>query len=199
MLFPRVADAARDSACVVLVPVRAWPEPAVYVGTSTEDTPMQRRSILLSSLPLIAGLVLVAGMASSPTEAEAAKRQCGFVTANEGVVPESQGIFMAFITQIDGKSTKTGNRQRVDAGTHTLTISEQIPAQYLAASEIVEIKRMKRHEDAKAYKKFEVTVEADTTLRIGVRLLRDKLDNDSIAANAYWEPVVWETVPSKCG
>lgn len=159
---------------------------------------MQRRSTLLSTLPLIAGLVLVAGTTSSPGTALAAKTPCGYVSANEGVVPESQGIFTAFITQIDGKSTMTGNRQRVTAGTHTLTISEQIPAQFLSASQIVEIKRMKKREDAKAYKKFEVTVEPGTTLRIGVRLLTDKLDNDSIKANAYWEPVVWETVETTC-
>ena len=159
---------------------------------------MQRRSIFLSTLPFLAGLVLVASVTTSPGTALAAKTACGYVTANEGVVPESQGIFAAFITQIDGKSTKTGNRQRVDAGTHTLTISEQIPAQYLSASQIIEIKRMKKREDAKAYKKFDVTVEPGTTLRIGVRLLPDKLDNASIEANAYWEPVVWETVETTC-
>ena len=65
-------------------------------------------------------------------------------------------------------------------------------------TQIVEINRMKRREDAKAYKTFEVNVEPGATLRVGVRLLRDKLDTDSINANAYWEPVVWETVPGKC-
>ena len=159
---------------------------------------MQRRMTFLSTLPFIAGLTLVACATSSPGTASAAKSQCGYVSANEGVVPESQGIYQAFITQIDGKSTVSGNRQRVTAGTHTLTISEQIPAQYLGASEIVEIMRMKKREDAKAYKKFEITVEPNTTARIGIRLLRDKLDTPSIEANAYWEPVVWETVPTSC-
>ncbi|WP_146909045.1 hypothetical protein [Arenimonas daejeonensis] len=159
---------------------------------------MQRRSIFLSTLPFIAGLVLVAGASTSPGTASAAKGECGYVTASEGIPPESEGIYPAFITQIDGKSTGVGRRERVSAGTHTLTISEQIPPQDLSKTEIVEIKQMKRREDARAYKKLEVNVEPGTTLRIGVRLLRDRLDIDSIKANEYWEPVVWETVPTSC-
>ena len=118
-----------------------------------------------------------------------------------GSYSNPQGKQRKFIPKIHrkyGKSTVSGNRQRVDAGTHTLTISEQVPAQYLSASQIVEIKRMKKREDAKAYQKFDVTVEPGTTLRIGVRLVRDKLDNAIIEANQDWEPVVWETVQGKC-
>lgn len=159
---------------------------------------MQRRSTLLATLSIVASLSLAACATSSPGTATAAKTQCGYVTTSQGVLPEAQGIFAGDITRIDGKSTVRGNRQRVDAGTHTLTVAEYIPSRFLSATQIVEINRMKRREDAKAYKTFDVTVEPGATLRVGVRLLRDKLDTDSINANAYWEPVVWETVPGKC-
>lgn len=177
---------------------------------------MQRRTATLSFISLTVGLALAScatagsdasadpaatpapAAAPAPAPAASGRHQCGHVTADEGVVPESQGVYQAFITQIDGKSTTTATRHRVDAGTHTLTISEQIPPEHLSATEIVNITKMKRREDAKAYKKFEVTVEPGMTHRIGVRINRDKLDNASIEANAYWEPVVWETVPAKC-
>lgn len=201
MLLPRVpVDVARGSVCVGLGPFPRMAESLLSPEGihPSEDTPMQRRSIFLSTLPFIAGLALVAYATTSPGTASAAKQQCGYVTAKEGSPPESEGIYPAFITQIDGKSTGTRNRERVDAGTHTLTISEQIPPNDLSKTEIVEIKQMKRREDARAYKKLEVNVEPGTTLRIGVRLLRDKLDIDSIKANEYWEPVVWETLQTDC-
>ena len=33
---------------------------------------------------------------------------------------------------------------------------------------------------------------------IGARLLRDRLDAQSIRDNAYWEPVVWEERAEPC-
>ena len=159
---------------------------------------MQRRSTLLATVPFIASLALVACATSTPGTAATAKTQCGFVTDSQGVLPEAEGIFGVDITRIDGKSTTQANRHKLDAGTHTLTVAEYIPGRYLSATQIVDINRMKKREDAKAYKTFEVTVVPGTTLRIGARVLRDKLDNASIDANAYWEPVVWETVPSGC-
>jgi len=140
-----------------------------------------------------------AAPAAAPAVAPvAAPAGCGFVAASEGVIPESEGIYRVTVTQVDGKSATSTRRHRVDAGTVTLTVSERIPFHSLSGSEIHEIKRMKRRGDANAYQTLQLDVEPGMTYRIGARLHRDRLDTASIEANEYWEPVVWETVPTKC-
>jgi hypothetical protein len=57
---------------------------------------------------------------------------------------------------------------------------------------------MKRRELARAYKALIVDVQPDTRYSIGARLLTDKLDNESIRNNEYWEPVVWTQRPESC-
>ena len=57
---------------------------------------------------------------------------------------------------------------------------------------------MQRRERARAYKPLVVDVQPGTTYKIGARLLRDRLDADSIRAKAYWEPVVWAVDPDAC-
>ena len=42
------------------------------------------------------------------------------------------------------------------------------------------------------------TLARDVVGSIGARLLRDRLDTQSLRENAYWEPVVWEEVPEIC-
>lgn len=127
-------------------------------------------------------------------------RGCGYVTTAMGVVPESQGIFQAFITQIDGHSTPLSGRSRyqLPAGRHVLTIAEVIKPSRLNNSQQLQIAKMKRNLDARAYKAFVVDVRPNTSYRIGTRLLRAKLDVESIRNNGYWEPVVWSSVPEKC-
>ena len=51
---------------------------------------------------------------------------------------------------------------------------------------------------AQSYKTLVIDVKPNTSYLIGVRLLEDKLDNDSIRRNAYWEPVMWETRAQAC-
>lgn len=41
-------------------------------------------------------------------------------------------------------------------------------------------------------------VQPGTSYRIGARLIRAKLDTQSIRDNAYWEPVVWDEVAEPC-
>lgn len=134
------------------------------------------------------------------TAVDAPVGQCGFVSTRQGVVPESDNVFPANITQIDGDSTSfmKSNRQKVAAGSHTLTISEAIEQNRLTAAQLAQIRKMKKFAYARAYKPLVVDVKPDMSYRIGARLHPDKLDAQSIHDNAYWEPVVWQEVPEAC-
>jgi len=125
---------------------------------------------------------------------------CGFVTARMGVVPKTRNIFRADITTIDGRSTplQSVNRHRLAAGRHVLVVQELIDTNRLNPAQLVQINKMKRFALAKAYKPLVVDIKPNTSYRIGARLLRDKLDTQSLRDNAYWEPVVWEEVAEPC-
>lgn len=127
-------------------------------------------------------------------------QSCGYVTDREGVAPRSKDIFHVEITQIEGRSTPLipANRHRVDAGKRVLVVRELIAYTHLNSAQLVQIKKMKKFAFARAYKSFVVDVEPGMSYRIGARLLREKLDAQSIRDNAYWEPVVWEVVPESC-
>ena len=126
---------------------------------------------------------------------------CGFVSDQQGVVPKSQGTFQALITRIDGRSTPLGGQYEYElpSGEHVLTIAERIDRNRLTGVQSRQITLSNRLETAaQSYKTLVVDVKPNTTYRIGVRLFKDKLDNDSIRRNAYWEPVVWETRAQAC-
>ena len=137
---------------------------------------------------------------SPPTEGQSSAGQCGYVSTGEGIVPKSENVFLANITQIDGRSTSfmKANRQKVAAGSHTLTVSEQIDERRFNDAQLFQIRKMKDLTNARAYKKLTVDVKPGVSYRIGAQLNRDKLDTRSIKANAYWEPVVWEQVAEPC-
>ncbi|MET1161871.1 MAG: hypothetical protein ABWY48_04965 [Pseudoxanthomonas sp.] len=169
---------------------------------------MKSRSMLTRcaglSLACLSMVVCVAAAAAQDSGAPAATAprpgQCGYLSTRQGVVPESENVFPANITQIDGRSTSfmRANRQKVAAGTHKLTVSENIEERRLTEAQLVQIRKMQRFAYARAYKHLEVDVQPGTTYRIGALLHPDKLDTASIKANAYWEPVVWEQVAEKC-
>ena len=125
---------------------------------------------------------------------------CGYVSTRAGVVPRSQHIFRAEITQIDGRSTplQPTYRHRASTGTHVLVVREFIDPDYLNSSQLNQIAKMKKFAFARAYKSFVIDVKPDMSYRVGARLIKDKLDTQSIRDNAYWEPVVWEVVPEAC-
>ncbi|HYM86209.1 MAG TPA: PDZ domain-containing protein [Pseudoxanthomonas sp.] len=125
---------------------------------------------------------------------------CGYVSAQAGVVPRTQQIFRADITQIDGRSTplQPVYRHRVSAGKHVLVVREFIDQTRLNSAQLQQIGKMKRFALARAYKSLVVDVEPGMSYRIGARLLKDKLDTQSIRDNAYWEPVVWQQVAETC-
>ena len=57
---------------------------------------------------------------------------------------------------------------------------------------------LQRLEQQRAYKKVELDVQPGVSYAIWAKLLRDRLDADSIRDNAYWEPVVWDMRPERC-
>lgn len=123
----------------------------------------------------------------------------GFVT-DQGVQPRSHAIYAADITRIDGRSTPLTpvNRHRVAPGRHVLTVRELIDRTWLNRAQIRAIELMQRRERARAYKALVVDIQPGATYKVGARLLRDRLDSDSIRDNAYWEPVVWAVEPGAC-
>ena len=132
--------------------------------------------------------------------APAAPDGCGYVSTL-GVPPRvSRNIYQAEITQINGRSTplQSVNRHRIPAGRHVLVVREFIDGLRVSDVEMHRIRQMKRRESAAAYKTLVVDVEPGTRYSIGAQLFEDRLDPDSIRANAYWEPVVWESRPERC-
>ncbi|MBO9716636.1 MAG: hypothetical protein J7507_07460 [Pseudoxanthomonas sp.] len=125
---------------------------------------------------------------------------CAYLTVNQGEIPETRDIFDAVITQIDGKSTPMSrtNRYRVEAGVHVLTLADRIDPKRVPAAANTQISKMKRLEQQRAYKKVELDVQPGVTYALGAKLLRDRLDVDSIRDNAYWQPVVWDMRPEPC-
>ena len=124
----------------------------------------------------------------------------GFVTDTAGPLPRSHSVYRAEVTRIDGRSTPVTprNRHHLDPGRHVLTVRELIDRAWLNGAQIRTIQLMQRRERARAYKPLVVDVKPGATYKIGARLLRDKLDPESIRANAYWEPVVWAVEPGTC-
>lgn len=124
----------------------------------------------------------------------------GYATDSIGAPPSSHSVYRAEITRIDGRSTPLTpvNRHRLAPGRHVLTVRELVNRRWLGGAQILHIHRMERREGADAYKPLVIDVRPGTTYRIGARLLRDRLDRDSIRANAFWEPVVWAEIPGDC-
>ena len=132
--------------------------------------------------------------------ARGASGTCASVTNAQAAVPQSQDIYRVDITQVDGKSTPLApeNRYKVKPGTRVLTVTDAIDPHDLPAAAIAQIEKMKRLKEQRAYKKVTVEAKPGVTYAVGARLLRDKLDVDSIHDNAYWEPVVYDQRPSPC-
>lgn len=147
--------------------------------------------------PLMLPCLLACGLASA---AASAAESCGYVTDQRAAVPTSQDIYPVKITRIDGQSTPLRGqpRYRVEAGRHELTLAEQIDPDRLPGAAVAQIQRMKRLEKERAYRSFSVDVPADTSLAIGARVLRERLDARSVRDKAYWEPVVWDTRAEAC-
>ncbi|GAB3506965.1 hypothetical protein [Pseudoxanthomonas daejeonensis] len=156
------------------------------------------RPLLLSTL-LLAGGAHAGGETAAPVVGVPGST-CGHVTDQRGAIPKSQDIFPVEITRIDGRSTPLDarNRHAVQPGARVLTVTDHIDPHRLPGAAIAQIAKMKRLEMQRAYKPFTVEVQPGVSYAIGARLLRDRLDAQSIRDNAYWEPVVWEQRPEAC-
>lgn len=138
---------------------------------------------------------------TADTRISTASEGCGFVTTLGPVPHVSRGIHQAEITMIDGRSTPlfAVNRHRLEAGRHILVVADRIEPHRLSSVQNQQISLMKRRESVRGYyKAIVVDIKPDTSYSIGAQLLRDRLDADSIRANAYWEPVVWQERPESC-
>lgn len=156
---------------------------------------MSFRTNLVGAL-LAAGLILACPAYANATSGSAS---CGYVSTEAGVVPSSKDFFKAAITQIDGRApTVERYEYKLDAGKHILVIGEGIDSTRLNSAQLAQIRKMKRSTPAGYFKALILDVQPGTSYRLGVRLLRDKLDTQSIRDNAYWEPVVWEEVAQAC-
>jgi len=125
---------------------------------------------------------------------------CGRVGADTGPTPESMDIYPARIMQINGERPRlVRDAYRLQPGRHVLVVAEGIPPYRLGTAQQAQIRRMQQRKDFSGYfKPLLVDVRPDTLQRVGVRLVRDRLDTDSIRDNAYWEPVVWEEIDRPC-
>lgn len=146
------------------------------------------------------GMCLVAAGAVVAAAGASAAEACGYVTDQRGSVPNSQDIFPVEITRIDGRSTALGGqpRYRLAEGRHTLTVAERIDPDRLPGAAVAQIAKMKKLERQRAYRSLSVDVPASTSLAIGARVLRDRLDAQSIRDKGYWEPVVWDSRAEPC-
>jgi hypothetical protein len=153
-------------------------------------------------LPLL--LLLLAPVAVAATDAPPVAgvpgSTCALVTDQRAAIPKSQDIFPVEITRIDGRSTPLDRRNRhvVQPGTRTLTVTDLIDPHRLPGAAVVQIEKMKGLELQRAYKPFTIEVQPGVSYAIGARLLRDRLDVQSIRDNLYWEPVVWDQRAEAC-
>ena len=127
-------------------------------------------------------------------------RGCGYVSDSDQTPRVTEHIYTGEVTQVDGRSTplRGSPRLRMSAGPHVLVVREFIPPQWFTSSQNRARGLMKRQMQARAYKAIVVDVAPNTRYSIGTRLLRDKLDLDSIRDNGYWEPVVYGTRAEPC-
>lgn len=146
---------------------------------------------LLAAAPLLAF--------SGHANATGGSMSCGYVSTEAGAIPQSKDLFHAMIAQIDGRPPRLVKYEyELDAGKHILVIGEDINSTRLNSAQLTQIGKMKRSTRPGYFKALILDVQPGTSYRLGVRLLRDKLDTQSIRDNAYWEPVVWEEVPQAC-
>ncbi len=125
---------------------------------------------------------------------------CGYVTTIDATPRSKESVFSAEITMIDGESTPLApqNRHQLPVGRRVLVVAERIDDHRFNDSQNLQRRNMKQREMARAYKALIVDVAPDTAYSIGARLLTDRLDSASIRDNAYWEPVAWRSVHTRC-
>lgn len=141
-----------------------------------------------------------AGDAAAVAQVQPQADGCGHVSTVGSPPRLTRNIFDAEITQINGESTplEPNNRYRVPAGRQVLVVRESIDRHRLDPVQRERISRMQGREGGRAYKTLVIDVEPGLRYTIGAELLPDRLDTQSIRANAWWQPVAWESRPEAC-
>lgn len=127
-------------------------------------------------------------------------RGCGYVSSRQ-LPPRSRNLHPATITRIDGRSTPSStdnDRFRLGVGEHVLVISERIARSHMSTSQIAQIAKLKQFTFAPTYKSLVVDIKPGYHYWIASQLVPEKMSTEGIRANAYWEPVVWETRAERC-
>src|SRR5690606_7753247 len=168
------------------------------ISEALGDAPQVRLELERDGEPMVlagnASDALAAGDSPAP-----AGGVCGWVSTMGTPPRVSRGIYEAVITQINGRSTPLhpDNRYRVPAGRQVLVVRELIDRYHMNRADGERIHRMQRRSQG-GYKALVVDVEPNTRYFIGAEWLKDRMDPDSIRANAYWQPVVWESCAESC-
>lgn len=125
---------------------------------------------------------------------------CGYVSTRN-LPPRSRDLYPATITRIDGRSTPGSaytDRFRVTAGRHALMVAENIDRSHMTTAQFVQITKLQHLTFAPTYKSLVVDIKPGYHYRIASRLIPEQMDTQGIRANAYWEPVVWESKVEAC-
>jgi len=119
-------------------------------------------------------------------------RGCGRISDFD-VAPRQQDLHAATIIAIDGITPGPfGARAfQVGAGTHQVKIGERIKSKYISFDD-----RMRNSKSAQVYKTLMIDVEPNTTYFVAARLNESERNNPN--NGAYWDPVMWKSVPEGC-
>jgi hypothetical protein len=117
-------------------------------------------------------------------------RGCGRISDFD-VAPRQQDLHAATIIAIDGTTPGPFGAKafQVGAGTHVIKVGERIKSKYISFDD-----RMRNSKSAQVYKNLTINVEPDTTYFVAARLNENERNNP----NAYWDPVMWKSVPEGC-
>ena len=120
---------------------------------------------------------------------------CGRVSTDLRPPVVSERIYPLVLHEIDGRmpGPTASEVHRLDVGRHHLKVSEAISWDRFTGWENRKRATQFRHE---RFKYLVLDVAADTTYRIGARLITES--KSDIRGGSYWEPVVWSEVRQPC-
>jgi hypothetical protein len=143
----------------------------------------------LASTATAATPMVAATAAADPAPAQ---QGCGRISDFDSA-PRQQDLHAAKIMLIDGVTPgPSGTKSfRVNAGSHTLKVAEQIESRYLGFND-----RARNAGKNDRYKTLRVDVAPDTTVLIAAHLNPDKRNDPS--NGVFWNPVAWKQITESC-
>lgn len=142
--------------------------------------------------PLHDGAAPVPMAAAPEAPATAATEGCGRISTFD-VAPRNKHQYRAIIVLLDGQTPGPSGAKsfRVNAGTHTLLVAEDIPTREMGVGFFASLRTRRDNS-----KQIAVTVKPNTTSMLAAQLHPDKAAD--FAQAAYWDPVVWREIPERC-